>query len=65
MNAHQPLDEADLVRERLIATLQAQVARLERQRSVLLGVLVAVLAALAIGGGPDAARWLVTALGAL
>lgn len=53
------LDEADQVRADLIADLRAQRDRLERQRSWLIRLLVAALVALAIGGGPDALRWLV------
>lgn len=52
-------DEADHVREDLIADLRRQRDRLEQQRSWLIRLLVLALVALAIGGGPDALRWLV------
>lgn len=56
---HEDEDEADKVRKDLITDLRAQRDRLERQRTWLIRLLVATLIALAIGGGPDALRWLV------
>lgn len=52
------LDEADQVREREIERLHDRVLELERQRSRLVSLLVLVVSALALGGGPDALRWL-------
>lgn len=57
------LDEADRVRERELADLRRRLDAMERQRSVLLAGLVMALAALALGGGPDALRWVAGALG--
>jgi len=57
------LDEADQVRERELADLRRRLDAMERQRSALLVGLVLALAALAMGGGPDALRWVAGALG--